>query len=97
MSEAKEDKALPDASKGWGLEEFKLKHPFKFAGVDYRKFDVRVPTGHDIEAYVRDRSDGLRKFALMLVDADAKVLDAAHGSDYARLLATVGEYLAGVR
>jgi hypothetical protein len=96
MPEDKKDE-LVDASKGWGIEEFELRRPFKFAGVEFRALKVRVPTGADIEAYIRSPDRGLRVLALRLVDADAKALDAMHGSDYSRLLASVGEFVAGVR
>jgi len=67
---------ITDAEKGWGLEDFELNHPFKFAGVEFRKLAVRVPTGADIEAYIRSPDRGFRALALKLADADAKVLDA---------------------
>lgn len=86
-----------DASKGWGLEDFPLKHPFRFAGVEFSKFSFRVPTGGDIDAYLNATDRGLRSFATRIVDADPKVLDAMHGGDYARLLKTVGEFVAGAR
>lgn len=86
-----------DASKGWGSEDFKLNHPFKFAGVEFRQFSFRVPTGADIDAYLNSTDRGLRTFATKIVDTDPKVLDAMHGGDYARLLKTVGEFVAGVR
>jgi len=86
-----------DASKGWGTEEFELKRPFKFAGVDFSKVVVRVPSGADIDAYVKTPDRNLRSLALKLADVDARVLDAMHGSDYARLLSSVGEFVAGVR
>ena len=86
-----------DASKGWGLEDFELKRPFKFAGQSFVKLSLRVPTGADIEFYVRSPDRGFRALALKIVDADAKILDAMHGSDYSRLMAAVGEFVAGVR
>jgi hypothetical protein len=88
---------IVDASKGWGLEDFELKHPFKFAGVEFRKFSFRVPTGADIEAYVRAPERSYRVLATKLVDADAKALDVMHGGDYSRLMAEVGKFIAGVR
>jgi len=88
---------ITDAEKGWGLEDFELNHPFKFAGVEFRKLAVRVPTGADIEAYIRSPDRGFRALALKLVDADAKVLDAMHGADYSRLMAELGKFVAGVR
>jgi hypothetical protein len=88
---------IVDASKGWGIEDFELRRPFKFAGMEFRKLAIRVPTGADIEAYVKSPDRGLRVLALRLVDADVKVLDAMHGSDYSRLMASVGEFVAGVR
>jgi hypothetical protein len=96
MAEDRKDE-LVDASKGWGLEDFELKHPFKFAGVEFRKFAFRVPTGADIEAYIRSPDRGFRALALKLVDADAKALDAMHGADYSRLMAELGKFVAGVR
>ena len=48
----------------------------------FAKFAVRVPTGADIEAYIRSPDRGFRALALKLVDADARVLDAMHGADY---------------
>jgi hypothetical protein len=88
---------LVDAEKGWGLEDFDVNHPFKFAGVEFRKLAIRVPTGADIEAYIRSPDRGFRMLALKLVDADAKVLDAMHGADYSRLMAELGKFVAGVR
>ena len=88
---------LPDATKGWGLETFALKHPFLFAGVERREITVRVPTGADIEAYIRLPDRTLRALAEKLADADARVLDALHASDYSRLMSWVGEFLAGTR
>jgi len=88
---------IVDAEKGWGLEDFALKHPFKFAGVEFHKVSIRVPTGADIEAYIKSPDRGLRNLAAKVVDADAKVLDAMHGSDYSRLMSAVGEFVAGVR
>jgi hypothetical protein len=88
---------ITDAEKGWGLEDFELNHPFKFAGVEFRKLAVRVPTGADIEAYIRSPDRGFRALALKLADADAKVLDAMHGADYSRLMAELGKFVAGVR
>jgi hypothetical protein len=94
MAEDKKQE-LVDAEKGWGLEDFELKHPFKLAGVEFRKFSFRVPTGVDIEAYVRSPTRGFRALALKVVDADEKVLGAMHGSDYSRLMAKMGEFVAG--
>ena len=88
---------IVDADKGWGLEAFALKHPFRFGGVEFKTVEVRVPSGADIEAYIKSPERGLRVLAAKLVDADAKVLDAMHGSDYSRLLAAMGEFIAGVR
>jgi len=88
---------ITDAEKGWGLEDFELNHPFKFAGVEFRKLAVRVPTGADIEAYIRSPDRGFRALALKLADADDKVLDAMHGADYSRLMAELGKFVAGVR
>ncbi|MGD0642500.1 MAG: phage tail assembly protein [Roseiarcus sp.] len=88
---------IVDASKGWGLEDFPLKHPFKFAGVEFRKFSFRVPSGAEIEAYIKSPDRGLRVLAASVVDADAKVLDAMHGGDYSRLMAELGKFVAGVR
>ncbi len=88
---------IVDASKGWGLEDFELKHPFKFAGMEFKKVSFRVPTGADIEAYINAPVRTFRVLAKTLVDADAKALDAMHGSDYARLMAELGKFVAGVR
>jgi len=88
---------IVDASKGWGLEGFVLKRPFKFAGQTFVKISFRVPTGADIEAYVRSPDRGFRALALKVADTDAKILDAMHGSDYSRLMALMGEFVAGVR
>ena len=93
----KADAEIVDAVKGWGLEDFELNHPFRFAGVTFAKFAVRVPTGADIEAYIRSPDRGFRALALKLVDADAKVLDAMHGADYSRLMVELGKFVAGVR
>jgi len=94
---AENETALVDASKGWGLEDFTLKHPFSFAGQEFRKFDVRVPTGADIEAFIRGKESSVRSLVDLLVDADAKVLNAMHGADYSRLLKFVGKFLADSR
>ena len=88
---------IVEADKGWGLEDFELNHPFKFAGMEFRKFSLRVPTGADIEDYIRSPVRGFRVLATKLVDADPKVLDAMHGADYSRLMAEVGKFVAGVR
>jgi len=89
------DKTLPDASAGWGQETFALKHPFVLAGVEVREIKLRVPTGADVEAYIRAPERSLRAFALKLADAEPKAIDAMRGNDYSRLLKQVGEYLAG--
>ncbi len=91
------EKPLPDATKGWGLESFALKHPFTFRGGERREIAVRVPTGADIEAYVRSPDRGFRVLAVKLADVDAAALDAMHGSDYARLMSFVGEFVAGTK
>ena len=88
-----EDKALPDAGKGWGTEAFPLRFPFVFAGAEYRELTIRVPTGLDIRAYVEARKPGYEALARRIVDLDARVLEAMHGLDYARLMTRVGEFL----
>lgn len=86
---------LRDASKGWGLDTFKLKHPFTLAGAAHSELSVRVPTGADIEAYLRAPERSFRALAAKLVDAPEAVLDAMRGNDYSRLLKHVGEFVAG--
>ncbi len=88
---------IPDVTKGWGLEAFELRHPFLFRGGERRAIAVRTPTGADIEAYVRSPERGFRSLALRLADIDEPALDAMHGSDYARLMTFVGEFVAGTR
>ena len=95
MAESETKEALPDVSKGWGVEEFPLRHPFRFAGVEYRALSIRTPTGYDIDAFVRGKEATVRGLAQQLVDADAKVLDAMHGADYARLMSQLGKFVAG--
>jgi len=56
-----------------------------------------VPSGAEIEAYIKSPDRGLRVLAASVVDADAKVLDAMHGGDYSRLMAELGKFVAGVR
>ncbi len=92
-----EHAALPDVTKGWGLETFELKHPHVFRGGERRAIKVRVPTGADIEAYVRSPERGFRALALKLADVDEAAIDGMHGSDYARLMGFVGEFVAGTR
>jgi hypothetical protein len=89
--------SLPDVTKGWGLSTFTLKHPFVFRGGARREIQVRIPSGADIEAYVRSPERGFRALAVKLADIDEAALDALHGSDYARLMAFVGEFVAGTR
>jgi hypothetical protein len=97
MTEKKDVAALPDVTKGWGLETFALKHPYVFKGGERHEIKVRVPTGADIESYVRSPDRGFRALAVKLADIDEPALDAMHGADYARLMAFVGEFVAGTR
>lgn len=97
MTEETDDIALPDVTKGWGLETVELKHPFVFKGGERREVKVRIPTGADIEAYVRSPERGFRSLAVKLADIDEPALDAMHGADYARLMSFVGEFVAGMR
>lgn len=94
---AAEAPAPHDASAGWGSEAFDLVHPFRFAGMIYAALKIRVPSGADIEAYLAGADTSLRALALRLCDADEKIMAAMHGADYARLLKTVGEFIAGLR
>lgn len=94
---AAETEKLPDATKGWGQETFKLKHPFVFKGGEQREIKVRVPSGADVEAYLRTPDRTFRTLALKLADVPEPVLDAMHAADYARLMSFVGEYIAGTR
>ena len=48
-------------------------------------------------AFLTGKDMSFRTLALRLVEADERLLDAMHGSDYARLMSSMGEYLAGVR
>ena len=88
---------LPDFTHGWGVETFTLKHPGVFKGGAIREIKVRTPTGADIEAYVRSPERGFRVLALKLADIPEPVLDAMHGSDYARLMGLMGDFVAGTR
>ena len=92
---AEADAALPDVTKGWGLETFALKHPFVFKGGERREIEVRTPTGADIEAFIQAPGRGLRPLAARLANIDEAALDAMHGADYSRLLAFVGKFTAG--
>ncbi len=85
-----------DKTASWGAEDVELLHPFRLAGVVYDKVSFRTPSGRDVARHIEGRA-GLRAFIESLAELDAKVFDVMHGSDYARLVARAGEYLAGVR
>ncbi len=82
---------------GWGDETFDLKHPFKFAQIEYASIAIRVPTGEDIYAYFSSTGADFRFLALRLTDFDDKLLGKMHGSDFSRLMGRMGEYVAGAR
>ena len=88
---------LPDVTKGWGSETFALAHPFRFAGLDYRAIVYRVPTGADLAALIEQGAADNRGMALRLCQADAPLLEAMHGSDYAGLMRRMGEFWQGSR
>lgn len=94
MTEKSAETALPDATKGWGQETFKLKHPFVFKGGEVREIKVRVPTGADVEAYIQAPGRGFRSLAIKLADTSEPTIDAMHAVDYSRLMAFVGKFTA---
>lgn len=89
---------LVDLDNGaWGEETFDLKRPFKFAQLSYSTVTIRVPTGDDIYAYYTEKDADFRFLALRLTDFDDMLLSKMHGVDFARLMARMGEFVAGVR
>ncbi len=85
--------ASADAS--WGAEQFLLTRPFKFAGVDYVSLSIRVPSGADMQRFIRNRMNP-GEMLLELAQIDEKVVAKMHGGDYSRALLKMGEFTAGI-
>ena len=100
MLEVEDPKAaapLRDAATGWGSDTFVLKYPFRFANVDYHALTLRIPSGADMQAFLDGTDTSNRALVLRLAEADKLLIDAMHGSDFARLMIDVGKYVTGAR
>lgn len=83
------------AEASWGVEEFPLRHPFKFAGVEYTALRIRVPSGADMARFIANRVKP-GDMLMELAEIDEKVVEKMRGSDYSRALMKMGEFTADI-